>query len=37
MFGLRLGPELAHTGALLVFALLMWRLAIYQLERRLID
>ncbi len=37
VFGLRLGPDLAHTGALVLFALLMWRLAIYQLQRRLID
>lgn len=37
VFGLRLGPDLAHTGALVLFALLMWRLAIRQLERKLID
>ncbi len=30
-------PDLAHTGVLLVFAVLMWRLAIWQLGRRLID
>lgn len=37
VFGLRLGPDLAHIGALVLFALLMWRLAIRQLERKLID
>lgn len=29
--------DLLHTGVLVVFALAMWRLAIWQLERRLID
>jgi lipooligosaccharide transport system permease protein len=29
--------DLLHTGVLIVFALLMWRLAIWRLERRLID
>ncbi|HLM85569.1 MAG TPA: ABC transporter permease [Solirubrobacteraceae bacterium] len=30
-------PDLVHAGVLLAFALLMWRLAIQQLGRRLID
>jgi lipooligosaccharide transport system permease protein len=29
--------DLGHAGVLLAFALLMWRLAIWQLGRRLID
>jgi lipooligosaccharide transport system permease protein len=34
----QLGPaDLYHAGVLLVFALVMWRLAVAQLGRRLID
>jgi hypothetical protein len=29
--------DFGHAGVLLAFALLMWRLAIWQLGRRLID
>jgi hypothetical protein len=29
--------DLLHAGVLIFFALLMWRLAIWRLERRLID
>jgi lipooligosaccharide transport system permease protein len=31
------GADLGHAGVLLAFALLMWRLAVWQLGRRLID
>jgi lipooligosaccharide transport system permease protein len=34
--GLHTG-DLGHAGVLLAFALLMWRLAIWQLSKRLID
>ncbi len=37
VFGLHAGRDLAHTGALVLFAVLMWRLAIRRLESRLID
>ena len=37
VFGLKLGPDLLHLGVLLVFAVLMWRLAIWRLGLRLID
>ncbi len=37
VFGLRPRADLAHTGALVLFAALMWRLAVWQLERKLID
>jgi lipooligosaccharide transport system permease protein len=36
VFGFEGGADLVHVGVLLVFALLMWRLAIRALERKLI-
>ncbi len=35
-FGWELGADLAHLGALLLFAVIMWRLAIRAMERKLI-
>ena len=35
-FGWDAGPDLAHLGALLVFAAIMWRLAIRAMERKLV-
>jgi hypothetical protein len=33
-----IGPsDLLHTGVLLVFAVLMWRVAVWRLQLRLID
>ena len=37
VFGFELGPDLLHVGVLLLFAVLMWRLAIWRLRLRLID
>jgi lipooligosaccharide transport system permease protein len=37
VFGLEPGPDLLHAGVLLVFAVAMWRLAIWRLGLRLID
>jgi lipooligosaccharide transport system permease protein len=36
-FGFEGWTDLAHVGALLAFGLVMWRLAIWRLEKRLID
>jgi lipooligosaccharide transport system permease protein len=35
-FGWDAGPDLAHLGALLLFAAIMWRLAIRAMERKLV-
>jgi lipooligosaccharide transport system permease protein len=36
-FGWDLGPDLAHLGALLVFAAVMWRFAIWAMARKLVN
>jgi lipooligosaccharide transport system permease protein len=36
-FGFHAGPDIAHVGALALFALAMWRLAIHAMVRKLID
>ena len=35
-FGFDVGNDLLHVGALLLFAIIMWRLAIRAMERKLI-
>jgi ABC-type polysaccharide/polyol phosphate export permease len=35
-FGLHLGADLVHAGALALFALIAWRLAIWRMRERLI-
>jgi lipooligosaccharide transport system permease protein len=37
VFGLELYNDLGHAGALLLFAAIMWRIAIWRLRPRLID
>jgi lipooligosaccharide transport system permease protein len=36
-FGFHVGHDLAHVGALLVFGLVMWRLAVWRMRMRLVD
>jgi lipooligosaccharide transport system permease protein len=36
VFGWHLGADLFHLGALLVFALVMWRIAVFALNRKLV-
>ncbi len=35
-FGWQLWPDLAHLGALLLFGVVMWRIAVWALTRKLI-
>jgi lipooligosaccharide transport system permease protein len=37
VFGFEGWTDLAHVGALLAFGLIMWRIAIYAMERKLVD
>jgi lipooligosaccharide transport system permease protein len=37
VFGFSGWTDLAHVGALLAFGLIMWRIAIYAMERKLVD
>ena len=37
VFGFNTGDDLYHVGALVLFALLMWRIAIWKLRPRLVD